>query len=69
MIHPEKLEDYNLLDEEERRDLAFAITYKRLIYNDEDGNTIEIFGDGDKNTEDGFQYFTMDEIEILEFKQ
>lgn len=72
VISPEKLEDYNLLDEEEQNDLAFAITYKKLVYNDDDGNIIEIFGDSDnitKNgTRDGYQYFTFSEMDILEFR-
>lgn len=71
VINPQKLEDYGLLDEEERNDLAFAITYEKLIYRDEDGNIIEIFGDGNgKNgISEGSQYFTTAEMEILEFKQ
>jgi len=69
IIDPKKLEDYNLLDEEEKQDLVFAIKYKRLIYKDEDGEVIEIFGDGDDAENDGFQYFTTSDMEILEFKQ
>jgi hypothetical protein len=69
IIDPKKIDDYNLLDEEEKQDLVFAIMYKRLIYKDEEGGVVEIFGDGETATNDGFQYFTTSDMEVLEFKQ
>lgn len=69
IVDPKKLEDYDLMDDIEIADMIFAISYKKAIYNTEDGEEIEIF-DSSKDEEDrGYQYFLTDDMEYLEFKQ
>lgn len=58
--------DYDLLEESEKKDIVFAIKYKKLLYITDEHEAIEIFAD---NEDEGYQYFIDEDMPYLKFKQ
>ena len=70
VVDPAGLDEYDLLDDTEKQDVKFAISFKRSVYISE-GEEIEIYDENDENNDagDGLQYFVTIDMKHLVFKQ
>ena len=69
IVDPKSLEDYDLLDKDEKTGLVFATSYKKLLYRTDEGEDIEVYGEEEGDESEGYQYFIVDDMPYLEFKQ